>query len=221
VDGAPDPGPGCINWLNDTELDLNVYRCPADTGYAGGGFLHIGGRGDRNERAWRDEGMSAYDHYGNSYAANTFWMVGDYGGDQVRSQSPYLLPLSRVPAPEHTVAYDEMPARYVWAWGDWDGSGCEWVGHEYRFEGHFATVPGWHGMPFHFNLGFSDGHAALTYMQGCIRAAPDIGEAFYPPDYCGSPAASYECFRCVTVRGPEWRLDTLPSPPVLTPFFAD
>jgi len=60
--GRQNPGPGNINYLNDTKLDLPLYRCPSDTGYAGGGFLYTASsRADRNETAFRDEGYTAYD----------------------------------------------------------------------------------------------------------------------------------------------------------------
>ena len=221
-DGVPDPGPNNENWLADTQLDLGIYRCPADTGYAGGGFLYTAeSRADRNETAFRDEGLTAYDHYGTSYVANTFWIVGGISGQRIRSQSVYLTPLSRVPSPSHTIAYREIPSRYVQMWGSWEGSGCEWAGYEDRFEGNFNTVPGWHGQDFHFNVTFADGHAAMVEMQGCFRPAPNLGPMNYPPYVCGPTADPYECDRCVTIRGPEWCLDTLPVRAVMTPYFAD
>ncbi|MCP4591786.1 MAG: type II secretion system protein, partial [bacterium] len=71
VDGSPDPGVGNINYIKDTQLDLSIYRCPGDTGYAGGGFLYASTADtSRNETAFRDEGLTAYDHYGTSYSAN-------------------------------------------------------------------------------------------------------------------------------------------------------
>ncbi|MFH0981772.1 MAG: hypothetical protein V2A79_09560, partial [Planctomycetota bacterium] len=122
-----------------------------------------------------------------------------------------------VPSPAHSIAYQEVPARYLWMWGDWTGSGCEWTGYQERCEGQFNTVPGWHGPDFHFNVAFADGHAAMVQMQGCIRPAPDLGLPNYPTEECsGDP---YWCLRCVTFRGPGWQLDTLPAEPVLTPWF--
>ena len=38
IGGEPNPGPGGINYLHDTQLEFDIYRCPADTGYAGGGL---------------------------------------------------------------------------------------------------------------------------------------------------------------------------------------
>lgn len=219
ITGNPNPGDGYINWLNDTNLDLGIYRCPADTGYAGGGFLYRGtGQNDSNEQAFRDEGLTAYDHYGTSYMANTFWVIGGIYGNQFRSQSVYLTPLSRVQSPSHTIAYQEVPARYAWLWGDWSGGACN--SYSDFVEGNFNTIPGWHDMDFNFNVTFADGHAATVEIQGTIRPAPNLGSMNYPPYDCGC-CSLYDCHRCVTLRGPEWALDTLPTPAVLTPFYAD
>jgi len=221
IGGEPNPGPGGINYLNDTQLDLDVYRCPSDTGYAGGGFLYTAGsRPSRNERAFRDEGLTAYDHYGTSYIANTFWITGGIYGNRMRSASVYFAPLSRVPSPSHALAYQEIPSRFTFMWGSWEGSGCEWVDYENRVEGGFNIVPGWHGQDFHFNVTFADGHSAMVEMQGCIRPAPNLGPMNYPPHGCGSTPDPYECRRCVTIRGPEWSMDTLPAPAAMTPWIS-
>ena len=220
--GRPNPGPDYINYLNDTQLDLGIYRCPADTGYTGGGFLYTASsRADRNERAFRNEGLTAYDHYGTSYVANAFWIVCGLAGSQLRSQSVYLTPLSRVPSPSHTLAYQEVPSRFVWLWGSWEGSGCEWAQFGGRCEGQYNTVPGWHGPDFHFNVTFADGHASMVEMQGCIRPPPNLGLMNYPLHECSGQIDPYQCSRCVTIRGPEWIMDTLPTRGVLTPYFSD
>ncbi|MFH0983288.1 MAG: hypothetical protein V2A79_17350, partial [Planctomycetota bacterium] len=89
--GEANPGPGNENYLRDTQLDLDIYRCPSDTGYAGGGFLHTASaRADLNERAFRDEGLTAYDHYGTSYVANMRCVVGGLEGSHLRSNSVYF-----------------------------------------------------------------------------------------------------------------------------------
>ncbi|MCK4658507.1 MAG: hypothetical protein KAV82_03205 [Phycisphaerae bacterium] len=217
--GCPDPGQGYANYLSDANLDLDIYRCPADTGYAGGGFLYTAGSEytDRNEGAFRYQGRTAYDHYGTSYVANTFWIVGGYV-DRIKSQSPYLTPLSSVPSPAHTIAYQEVPSRFAHLWGDWSIEGqCDYSD---RVVCDFNTIPGWHGLDFNFNVAFVDGHAATVEMRGSIRPAPNLGPQNYPPSACGS-MNDYACHRCVTFRGPGWQLDTLPAPAVLTPYYAD
>jgi hypothetical protein len=219
VGGTPNPGPGNYNFLRDASLDLDVYHCPADTGYAGGGFLYTaGGRFETNERAFRDEGRTAYDHYGTSYAAVTLWIVGGLSGSALRSQSVFLTPLTQVPDPAHTLAYEEVPARFLWLWGSWSDSGCDWVDYESRVEARFAIVPGWHGQPFHTTATFADGHAALIEMQGCTRPAPNLGLPNYPSGQCGTSVSPYDCQRCLTFRGPGWQQDTLPAPEVATPW---
>ncbi len=223
--GDPDPGPGNINWLNDTKLELGNYRCPSDTGYAGGGYLYTGGRHQRDESLFKQEGLTAYDHYGVSYAANVFYITGGITGDQVRSQSPYMCPVSRIPTPSDTIAYQEWPSRFAWLWGSWcnPDTGCCKAGREDHTYHQFATVPGWHRIDFGFNVAFADGHAAMVEMKGCYRPSPHLGDANYPKGECGGGAEedSYWCLRCVTVRGPGWRMDTLPSPCVETPYFYD
>ena len=217
--GRPDPGPGRINYLNDTKMDLPLYRCPSDTGYAGGGYLYTASsRADRNEKAFRDEGNAAYDHYGTSYFANVFWIVGGLAGQQLRSQSVYLTPLSRIPAPAASIAYQEVPSRFSWVWGDWSASAC---GYSDRIVGNFKPIPGWHRRDFGFNVAFGDGHAATVEMKGTIRPAPNLGLANYPAGVCHESLSPYACERCVTFRGPGWQLDTLPAASVLTPYFAD
>ncbi|MCK4658622.1 MAG: prepilin-type N-terminal cleavage/methylation domain-containing protein [Phycisphaerae bacterium] len=220
--GVPDPGPGFANYKADQELDLPIYRCPSDTGYAGGGFLYEStGKHDRNERAFRDEMMTAYDHYGTSFVANTFWIVDGITeiANRVRSQSVYLMPLSRIPSPAASIAYQEVPSRYAWLWGDWSAEGqCDYSD---RVEGNEVEIPGWHRNPFNFDVAFADGHAAMITMKGCYRPAPNLGEGNYPTEGSGSSTTLYDYNRCVTIRGPGWQLDTLPAPAVLTPYYKD
>ena len=219
--GRPNPGPGSINYLNDTKLDLPLYRCPSDSGFGGGKFLYTASnRPDRNETAFREGGHTGYDHYGTSYITNTFWISGGLAGQQLSSQSVYLTPLSRVSATSATIAYLELPARFAHLWGDWQDSGCEWTTYQDRCEGQFTPIPGWHRRDFGFNAAFADGHATTIEMKGCIRPMPNLGLANYPTGGC-SGDDQYACWRCVTMRGPGWQLDTLPAPPVLTPYYAD
>ncbi|MCK4660830.1 MAG: prepilin-type N-terminal cleavage/methylation domain-containing protein [Phycisphaerae bacterium] len=218
--GIKDPGPGFANFKADQELDLPIYHCPSDTGYAGGGFLYTAGREhtDRDEGAFREEMRTAYDHYGTSYVTNTFWIVGGIFQDRIRSQSVYLTPLSRIPSPAASIVYQEVPSRYAWLWGDWSTEGqCDYSD---RVEGNFVEIPGWHRNPFNFVVAFADGHAAAIVMKGTYRPAPNLGAGNYPKGNCGD-MDPYDCDRCVTFRGPGWQLDTLPAASVLTPYYAD
>lgn len=218
INDTPQPGPGGSNYINDANLDLDVYRCPADTGYAGGGFLYTGSLDpQRDERPFRNEGFTAYDHYGTSYVAPSLFIYGGISGSPIRSMSMIFKSLSSAPDPGRTVAFEEVPARRVWMWGSWAGSGCP--GYDDRVEGHASIVPGWHERDFGFNLTYADGHAATVEMRGCTRPAPNLGLANYPPNECGAGVSGYQCWRCVTVRGPAWQIDTLPSPAAPTPWF--
>ncbi len=152
--------------------------------------------------------------------ANAFYISGGSAGRRLRSQSPYLTPLSRIHSPAHTLAYQEVPSRNLWLWGSWASSPCSWTGREDSVEGNFNTVPGWHGMDFHFNVTFTDGHAATVKMQGCTRPSPNLGLMNYPMNQCGDSLSGYQCNQCITIRGPEWQLDTLPTPAALTPYYA-
>ncbi len=220
--GEPNPGPGNENWRNDTKLELDIYRCPSDTGYAGGGYLYTGGRHQRDESVFKQEGLTAYDHYGVSYSANVFYITGGITGNRVRSQSPYMCPVSRIPTPSETIAYQEWPSRFAWLWGSWcdPDTGCCWANREDLTYHQHATIPGWHRMDFSFTVAFADGHAAMVEMKGCYRPAPHLGDSNYPSGVSGGDDP-YQCERCVTVRGPGWRLDTLPTPSVTTPYWYD
>src|SRR3990172_7962842 len=73
----------------DTQLKLDAFRCSADDGPPGGAHCP----------QWLEHPQrSSYDHFGTSYAANLF-LNASAGGGELRSNSPYLRPLSRVPNP--------------------------------------------------------------------------------------------------------------------------
>ena len=219
--GRSDPGPGGINYLKDTKLDLDIYRCPSDTGYAGGGFIYTGGRHQRDERNFREQGFTAYNHFGTSYSANVFFIMGGSLGNHVRSQSPFMTPVSRIPTPSETIAYEEWPGRFAWLWGSWcdPDTGCCWTNREDHIDGNHKTIPGWHRRDFGFAATFADGHADMVEMKGCQRPSPNLGLSNYPAGVCGGNTDPYQCDRCITIRGPGWRLDTLPATAVITPYW--
>ena len=141
----------------------------------------------------------------------------------MRSQSPYMLPQSRIPTPSETIAYQEVPSMFAWLWGSWANSGCEWADRDDLIDprGRFAAIPGWHRRDFGFSVGFADGHADFVTIKGCERPSENLGLSNYPAGVCAAGTDPYDCDRCVTIRGPGWRLDTLPAPAILTPYFAD
>ncbi len=197
TDYRDDPGIGQINWFNDTKTDLKLMRCPSDRGYRGHHF-----------RAWADSRLSSYDHYGNSYAANTIWCASHSAQCFVKSWGPLFRPMSRVPNPANTVYYTENSGRFAWrssirrvdqiCWTSSDGP-------------HFSqsedakVIKGWHGKDFEFITSFVDGHAGRVMNNGFKWPPPNV-----PRDPDGNPLL----FRCHVIRGPGWQLDVLPSAPI-------
>ncbi|UCC29110.1 MAG: prepilin-type N-terminal cleavage/methylation domain-containing protein [Phycisphaerales bacterium] len=186
----------------DTKLELPAYRCPADDGPPGGAHCP-----DWVEHARQ----SSYDHFGNSYAANTFMTASSSGG-WMRSNSPYLRPLSRVPNPARTINFEENIGRWAWA--------CRREACDFMFgidPGPTKAVRGWHGKNWTFNHVYADGHTGVGKMW--IEGTEDADgyathyrvELVYPDD----PSLQQE-HRCIIVRGDGWQKDTLPDEPIPT-----
>lgn len=204
------PGIHQGNWISDQELDLPLFRCRSDRGYTGHHYV-----------AWRESQLSSFDHYGNSYAANT--MGGSIGGlpeHLYLSVSPFYRSTTLVPSPARTVYYVENAGRFAWhltRGSSNDPSLC------FRASGVFAPaegellVKGWHRKLFRFQTAFVDGHATTIEMRGFRIPPPEL--SFYPgvtgfSSYESLPTWDY--WKCVIVRGRDWVLDTLPAAGVLT-----
>ena len=172
--------------FSDTQLDLDVYKCPSDTGYTG---AHCS--------AFEAQGLTSYDHFGNSYSANIL-MTGSGGNSPISSNSPYLHRMSDIPNPATTLAYQENNGRWAWA-VDRENPSCLWIGN-----GLPGRVRGWHGKDWTFGATFIDGHADMIYMRGYRN--PRI---FEEPD-------EQTMMRCIIIRGDGWQKDTLPAPRVST-----
>ncbi len=170
----------------DTTLDLEINRCPADTGYTG---IHCPDFADRK--------LSSYDHYGTSYNANLFMTASISVFSEMFSNSPYMHRMSEIVAPSTTLAYQENNGRFAWTAAP---DRCDFI------PGIPGPVRGWHGKDWTFNAAYIDGHAGAMYMRGYNN--PDIGR--YPE------GASYGGFRCIIIRGEGWQIDTLPLPRVPT-----
>lgn len=194
-----DSGPFGGNWLDDTKLDLDVYRCPADYGYSGHHYL-----------SWRDSKLSSYDHYGNSYSASTAWIGVPGASCRLASNSSFMKPVSRIPVTARTVMYMENCGRFGYR-ANYGLDGCGSLFGQFGADVE-TNVRGWHGQMWMIQVAFVDGHVGRVRMEGHRKPAPDFGR--YPP-YGGSPT-SYNFWSCVIFRGPGWQLDTLPSPPVQT-----
>lgn len=199
-----DPGANEHNWLTDRRLQLDAFRCPADTGYSGHHYT-----------AWRNSKLTSYDHYGNSYAGNAQWVGVPGGNCRLLSNSPFLRPATRVPNPRHTILFQENAGRFAWRSNYGYGTDdCQSISGLLSNDDTDNPVYGWHGTPNIFEAAFVDGHAGTIHMKGHIQPQPDIGH--FPP-FNGQPT-NYQNWRCTIIRGSGWQLDTLPAPPVLTYF---
>ncbi len=208
-DYSADPGSHNVNWIRDTELDLPIFRCPSDRGHVG---HHL--------RAWRESGLSSYDHYGTSYSANALWFARTYpeAGRKICeavSIGPLLRPISRVPNPANTVYYLENAGRFSWLYHVYQpGTSYWWPACVYSLENSIRNpeqIKGWHGRPFHFTSTFVDGHAGVVKMEG--RQWPSPRLASYPSLSNEFPASAgtYAQWMCGIIRGPGWQLDCLPA----------
>jgi prepilin-type N-terminal cleavage/methylation domain-containing protein len=196
VDHFSNPGPGLKNWKSDENLNLGMFRCPADIGWTGG--MHI--------QDWIDQSLTSYDHYGNSYDANALW-ISSSADTTMWSNSAYLRPVSRIPNPANTVYYEENCARYS-HWHLPQPSGCPTLDEDEENK----VNHGWHGRDWAFVVGFCDAHAGMVRMKGAV--APRLPE--YPQCTQPDQQACYNYWHCVITRGDGWQKDTLPSPAVPT-----
>lgn len=208
-----DPLHDRIGVVADTRLQLDVFRCPADDGPPGGAHCPD----------WiNNPGRSSFDHFGNSYAANTFmiWSAGGplgpgFESGEMGSNSPYLRPASRIPAPSRVINYEENIGRWAWACrrercdGSLNGLDLS-PGVD---PGPTKALRGWHDKDWTYLRGFADGHAERqrVYIEGTEDADGYAyhyrSELVFPDDPQRQSSSA-----CVIVRGPGWQKDTLPAP---------
>ena len=201
-------------WFNpigataDTDLDLDLYRCPGDDGPPRGGHCE----------SWLlQTEQSSYDHFGNSYTANMFMVAANDGG-YMQSNSPYMRPITRIPTPARTLLYEENVGRWAYAarreWCDFLQPGIDL--------GPTRTIRGWHGADWTYNRAFTDAHA--EYQKVYIAGTEDSdGYALHYrtehlshyPDYL-QYTGSQSLYRCVIIRGNGWQKDTLPAGVIAT-----
>ena len=212
----------------DTDLDLGMYRCPSDDGPPRGAHCN----------AWiKNPERSSYDHFGTSYAANTF-MIVSIGGGCLQSNSPFLRPTTRIPVPVRTLLFEENIGRYAWAA---KRTTCDIQGVGGLDPGPTKSLRGWHGKDWTYNRAFVDGHAETqkVYIEGTENrngyALHYVIEELsdYPPysPRCDSSGSGKfggggsnipnlkDMYGCVIVRGPGWQKDTLPAPMIQTNLF--
>ena len=203
-DYQDDRGPNELHWKRDMELELDVFRCPSDRGYAGHHYAH-----------WRNSRLSSYDHYGTSYSASALWIRESGGPCLIWSLSPHLRPASRVPNSATTVLFLENCGRFGYRanYGGPNDGGCSphsgVLGNDQE-----KVITGWHSRPWMFQVAYHDGHAGIVKMQGHQQPEPTLGR--YPR--WNGQSTDHDFWRCVIIRGPGWQLDTLPAPPVRTNF---
>lgn len=200
------------HWRADTELDLELFRCPADNGPPRG--AHCPDWLVHSER-------SSYDHFGNSFAANIF-MIANSGGGFMNSNSPYMRPVSRVPTPSRTLYYEENIGRWAWSCKRELPECASGLGLEGVDPGPTKAIRGWHGKDWTFDRAFVDAHAEVQkiYIEGTEDqdgfALHYRNEKIYPD---GDPMQ--EAHQCIIVRGDGWQKDTLPADLIPTGLWHD
>lgn len=191
--------------LADTKLALDVYRCPSDDGAPLA--AHCPDWVANSER-------SSFDHFGTSYAANLFWITADFGGS-VFSNSPHMRPVSRVPNPARTYAYEENIGRWAWA-ARRENPQCNFVGIGVD-PGRSKAIGSWHGQDWVYNRAFMDGSVRdpAIFEQGTEDSEGYAQHYRIETVYPDNPDLQ-AVRRCIIVRGDGWQKDTLPADVVPT-----
>lgn len=197
----------------DTQYVLPNFMCPSDNGPPDA--YHCS---DWITSLTR----SSYDHFGTSFAANIFMVdfgmeADPYGNITTKSNSPYLRPLSRVPSPERTLAYEENIGRWAWA-AIRPPSACSlFLDHGLSSDGIGAR--GWHGKDWTFNRSFLDTH--VEYQAVYIEGSADeegVAEHYRNEILFANDPVLQATYNCLTVRGDGWQKDTMPAPLIDTGF---
>jgi prepilin-type N-terminal cleavage/methylation domain-containing protein len=201
--------------LADTKLDLKVFKCPGDNGAPPEGA---------HKPSWTEDNadMTAYDFFGTSYNANTFFTYSPWPPDNnpirqaqpIYSNSPFLRPQSRIGNPSRTIYFEEQVGKYAWAM---DPDPCPTVNNAPEV----SNIPGWHGKDWSFTRAFVDGHAEF---QSNLVESPIPQQRIQKikthyrweriNDFPG--AMTFDYAKCGMIRGPGWQKDTLPDPRVET-----
>lgn len=197
----------------DTKLEMELFKCPGDNGPP---------RGAHCPDWVQERSRSSYDHFGNSYAANIFMTAS--GQSEMRSNSPYLRPTSRVPAPARTLYYEENIGRWAWSARNELTECHETVGGPGVDPGPTKAVSGWHGKDWWYNRAFVDAHAEYQkiYIEGTEDANGYANHYrneqldTYPSFMGDGVPGSFREFQCIIVRGDGWQKDTMPAPPLGT-----
>ncbi|MFQ5413810.1 MAG: prepilin-type N-terminal cleavage/methylation domain-containing protein [Phycisphaerae bacterium] len=205
--GISSGNPSPEGMLKDTQLDLGLYRCPSDDGPPRGAHCF-----DWVEKGELGEAVSSYDWFGNSYAANLFMIGFAGGGGTMKSNSPYLRPVSRVPTPARTLYYEENIGR--WAWTCWTEA-CDGTQNGLNLDGlnpgPTKTMEGWHGRDWTFNRAFVDAHAETQTLWIAETENANGYAHHYRIELVFQDQSQQTSNACIIVRGPGWTKDTLPN----------
>ncbi len=186
--------------LQDTQLNLALFKCPGDDGPP---------RGAHCPDWLKNTERSSYDHFGNSYAANIF-MIASSGGGPMSTNSPYLRPITRVLTPSRTLYYEENIGRWAWS-ARRERDDCSFIGLGVD-PGPTKTIEGWHCKDWTFNRAFVDGHAESQkiFIEGTEDSE---GFALHYRGELGvmDDPGLQDQYRCIIVRGNGWQKDTLPA----------
>ncbi|MFH1746155.1 MAG: prepilin-type N-terminal cleavage/methylation domain-containing protein [Planctomycetota bacterium] len=173
--------------------DLDVFHCPADSGYPDAEWVW-----DAPQEA---AGIPCWDFLGNSYRINTLgvtWLSGSLRTGALPS-GPWGHWASSLASPlAETVLYCEplfFNWAYVAAWGE-----------------QLPPVPGWHGEILSDHVAYCDGSARMTEM-GELYEFSD--EELYEMGYTTAFPGRY-----FLRRGPTWQMDCYPTPGALIRVFA-
>ncbi len=206
---------------NDTMLELDIFTCPADVGPPRG--AHCPDWIAHSER-------SSYDHFGNSFAANIF-MTAPGDGGEMRSNSPYMRPVSRVPTPARTLYYEENIGRWAWSCRREQCTTIPGISPGVD-PGPTKALTGWHGKDWTFNRAFVDAHAevqkvfiegtedregyALHYRPEELSSYPPFGTNCLQSSRTTNEPGNFKSYQCIIVRGNGWQKDTMPATPICT-----
>ena len=150
------------------------------------------------------------------------------GQSEMRSNSPYLRPASRIPTPARTLYYEENIGRWAWSCKNELADCEEVVGGKGVDPGPTKVVSGWHGKDWTYNRSFVDAHAEYQkiYIEGTedregfanhyrnerLGSYPGWDESEAPMN----PDEGFNQYRCIIVRGDGWQKDTMPAQPIGT-----
>jgi prepilin-type N-terminal cleavage/methylation domain-containing protein len=194
-----------------TRLELDLFKCPGDDGPP---------RGAHCPDWVRNFERSSFDHFGNSYAANIF-MVANTSGGEMRSNSPYMRPTSRVPTPARTLYYEENVGRWAWAARREIDECVGIVGSEGVALGPNNTIRGWHKRDWTFNRAFVDAHGEAQKIYNEGTEDTDGYATHYRSEIIFDDPVQQSSWTCIIVRGDGWSKDTLPAEQILTGLLHD